>query len=664
VEFPGLPSLKANCNVIKNHLFMILAENSKYGGNDAEHRIMIELSFKLISLMIGSISRVTVTNDQIVVLLTHIDEDITLGGTKPTSFILLNALLERNILNKEVHNIMRAVFKLTIQSENETVRDRCVKACSLYLKQYEKSGKAVVNHLLFFVRHLEYETEPGRMSAIRVILSAIKTFDGSLLETNFNLLLIPLGCRLINEDSFLCKESIYQALKHLILSVNQEKRDKMFQQLILPWFEDQDFKKNILAIHVMSIMIEGETDFLEKRGLNILPLLLKNLRDSAEQEAIQEEKDRLYFQQLTLLRQLLMTDEVLVIRRNNKEPAPQELLEKKDPTRVKKTKSNAAVSPLDILRQEVDQTWNVLQDFYLMYPHSWVRLITAQIFGHLFSLYDPQDLATGVSLSEVRAAASSSLGDEYLIRETRGETKFLLTLTKKFVSLFRGISDLQDPLAEQLVQNLGFVAKLVIFRDRLRREQNTQEKLSNNDCNKDRQETKKVKIERVPREEENDFEEEKVENETEEPFSLKQFVYEIMRAIKLELSLSRSSICIRSHIFKLIAILVVELEKHELVSVLDQLLNPLVREVTDPRNALKTTTASTIQTPDPNNKSSNSFEGNEGRENLLLLSQQVLDIIKPLVGDEVFKHSYTQTQLDIKKRRLQRKQEKAIDVSV
>ena len=657
MEFPGLPSLRTHCNDIKNHLFVLLSQNSKYSGMDGEHRTLIALSFRLISFLVGSFSRVEVTSDQVIILLTHIDEDLTLGGTKPTSFILLAALLERKILNPKIDELMRTVFKLAIQSESDTVRARSVRAILSYLKQCEKSDKPIRNHLLFFIKNLEYETEPGRLSAIRVISKAIKGFAVSFLESNLNLLLIPFGCRLINEDSLVCKESIYKALKYLILSVNQEKRDKMFQQLILAWFQDQDFMKNILAMHVMSILIEGEPDFLEKRGPAILPVLLKSLRETApsdSQEFIQEEKDRLLFQQLTLFRQILMTSGEVLVRR----PAPQELPEKKKVWRTKST-------PLDILRQEVNETWNVLQDFYLMYPHSWVRLITAQIFGHLFSLYDPQALATAswqvssTSLSEV-AASSQTHHDEYLLRESREET-FLFTLTKKFVSLFRGISDLQDPLAEQLVQNLGFVAKLVIFRDRLRKEEPKQ--VNNNCVNETQKETlhktkntKKSRLEERVSDEKAEKVLKEMDDANKQPFTLKDFVYEILRAIKLELTLNQSSVCIRIHILKLVAVVVVELQKEELESVLDQLLRPLGREVTDPKNAMPTTETE-------NNSGSNNCLESKERESLVLLSQQVLDIIKSLVGDDVFNHSYARTQLETKKRRLQRKQEKALDVS-
>ena len=382
MQFPSLPSLITHCNPIKNRLFVLLDENSVYSGSDGEHKTLIALSFRVISFLVASVSRVDITDDQAFVLLAHVDQELTLGGSKPSSFVLLSALIQRKVQHRKLEEIMRNVFEISIQSEIEEVRNQCIKVICSYLVLKQKQGRDLKGKLLFFVRQLEYETESGRLSAIRVISFIIKSLPAKSWEVYFNLLLFPLGCRMINEDSIRCKESIYQTLKDLLVTVNQEKRDKMFQQLILPWFQDSDFRKKILAMHVLSIFIDCECKlFLSARGLSILPLLIKSLRETSSltSDQLTEEMHQLVFHQLTFLQQTLKSSE-------------EELIQEKESSSGGKSKKKNNTNSMDILRQEVNEVRNVLKDFYLTFPHASVRSVTASVlemFGTEVSNEEP-----------------------------------------------------------------------------------------------------------------------------------------------------------------------------------------------------------------------------------------------------------------------------------
>lgn len=53
----------------------------------------------------------------------------------------------------------------------------------------------------------------------------------------------------------------------------------------------------------------------------------------------------------------------------------------------------------------------------MLHPHAWVRFATAQVFGLVFSMYNPDDLVALVLDKKFSSAASKDM--TFLLRDTR-----------------------------------------------------------------------------------------------------------------------------------------------------------------------------------------------------------------------------------------------------
>ena len=580
-QFMCLPSFQKESDGIKNRLFVMMSENGTYTSQDPEIRQLSSLCFKCIGQLVSHIPTAELSDDQLIVLLSYIDQDLTEGGCKPVSFVLLTAIMQRGLHAKQLDLMMQKIAQLAIQSELDDVRGRCCKSWTCYLLNYDH-GKHLKSHLLFFLRQLEYERETGRRAAIHILSTFVKSLSIRVVQPLVDLILLPLACRLINEESASCKEQIFQLTKELIARVDQSSRDRIWSDMVFAWLRNKSCKQQMLALHLLSIFLEVEKGFREKRVPIVLPVLVKSLMGSSasssspseeEDEGDREEMDRMIFQRLSVLREILVASQSELVRSSGKDNANNK--------KEKKEKSKESV------RRAMDDLWPRLANVYLSFPHSWVRLITAQVFGHLFSLYSPSELAQFCS----HDAASS---DEYLLREAE---KSLPLLLHTFVLLFQNPHDLQ-PLAEQLLHNLAFVGRVMICLDR-----QTESRAVPNDL------------------------------------SLAHFVRRITDLFLFERRSDRSSTLIRTHVLKLVALVVVDMDQRQLGNVLPLLLVPLGREVTDSGNR------------------------ETSGESLLLLSQQVLDVIKSLVGDQRFTEAYAQALQALRNKRLQKKRDRTLDVS-
>ncbi|KAI1301643.1 Small subunit processome component 20 -like protein [Halotydeus destructor] len=713
VNLPQLPSLVTHCNRIKNTLFVLIQDLSGNGSREGDRLELLVLCFKTMACLLRDLSGTQISQEQLCVLLSYIDQDLAEDVPKSTTFVLLKSILTRKMSVAQLDTVMAKVIELSVQSEVEHIRNQSWTAAVKYLLEYPH-GKHLKGHVIFFTRQLEYEHEFGRETALRVLNSLTKAFPRKLLESFESLLLVPLACRLINEESANCKKLVVQCIEELVGRVSEEKRDDIFNKIVVPWLQHSALAQRRLAVHLVAVFINVEKEAIEKRLDILLPLMSQQLDPLRYQEQLfvdleEEEKAKKAKNAASAASMEGVVDEnerekEALKGKEQVQQEEQEKLEKQE--REQQAGQQGQQGPTDhfiyqnlstfsrLLRlkptivrssrwaQHTNAVLDSVYSFYLLYPHAWVRLISVQLFGILFLNYSPQVLAKAImnQEQEKKEEGETNLTEpaEYLLHDTK---KKLSGLCKGFFKLMQNIYQTAD-LGEQIVKNLAFVAKTIILVEAANQDLQLSEPQEEKKEKRKKKPFKLVERETVMADETlrlNDNGGNKVYSALSLTYLLERLNKEMSKEMTANGDLTERRICS----FKLMAAIIVETPSQNLVghqglkerldpklgrrreeqaeekakgeddgdgeneeeqeakppTLLELLMIPLVREVTNKQN-----------------------ENNDKRHKLVLLAQQVLDLIKSIIGEDEFGLAYAMAQIQLRRKRAQRKKEKALEL--
>ncbi|XP_036433359.1 small subunit processome component 20 homolog [Colossoma macropomum] len=260
---------------------------------------------------------------------------------------------------------------------------------------------------------------------------------------------------------------------------------------------------------------------------------------------------------------------------------------------------------------------------HLRYPHSWVWLTASQVFGLLFAAHKPEELLSLWHSIEKNPKTGQSVASSFLATNLDKKMRelvlsFLHQLQSKFLDIAAG---------EQVIKNLLFVAKVIYL---ISPESHSVENEKEVEVEDGETEDKK--------EEENEGEEEEDEKEQEQdkkrPPSVLWVIKKLSLLAKREAADTPKVPLKRTCVFKFLGALAVDLGKERLGPYLTIIIAPLYRELD-----------STYADQDPTLKN---------------LAQELIELLKKLVGLEKFSLAFAAVQKEATQRRALRKKHKAL----
>ncbi|XP_056430567.1 small subunit processome component 20 homolog isoform X2 [Hyla sarda] len=256
---------------------------------------------------------------------------------------------------------------------------------------------------------------------------------------------------------------------------------------------------------------------------------------------------------------------------------------------------------------------------HLWYPHSWVWLTSSQIFGQLFALQKPEELVSKWMTRKTKKKSQTETPELFLDDQLETKMKDLaLAFCHQLQSKF-----LDQTLGEQVIKNLLFVAKVIYL---LHPEaENTKNNTEEQDDDDDPAE-----------QEEASEDEEGTEKETgqEKTATLMWLMKKLSVLAKREAARSPKNPLKRICVFKFLGAIAVDLGKDQVKTFLPTIITPLFRELN-----------STYSDQDPTLKN---------------LSQEIIELLKSLVGLECFSLSFSYVQKQANLKRVMRKKQKAL----
>ncbi|XP_071791922.1 small subunit processome component 20 homolog isoform X2 [Asterias amurensis] len=621
-----LPSIDKSAVKLTKTLFKILNEYATAGAAKGANFDIVVCCFKAVTVLVRDVKQHTIDEKQLQVLLTYAEEDMHDHTRQATAFGLLKAIMSRKLIVPEMHDVMKKVAQLSITSGSSSVRLQCRQVIMSFLLDYPL-GKKVRGHIEFFVSQLNFELQTGRESTLEMLATIFSSFPQKTLEQYAGMFFIPMATRLINDESAKCRKLTALAIKSLLQKIRIDKRDELFA-MTTHWLQDNKPSHQRLASQLCGIFVEAEEEGFQRRLDTVLPQIVELIRPETlkkespveiEDEVSMEERhsDHMLFNLLSALAKMFKCCSLIGSR---------------------------------VHTQTMNAIWESIQT-HLLHPHTWVRLVSAQLFGELFASKQPDSLAkallkassTQTDPNEKRVGANPKrkrkaveVGEEERggggVREVGQEYPFNHgpDVIRDLVCIF--CSQLQShfidkKLSDQVVRNLVFVGKVV-------RHLNPDEGLITDTEDEIPDDDGEEVMDDLTQTQEGSTTNKRTLETTHFVSNLSWMIRKMCRIASSEAAKSPKKTLKRNCVIKWLAAISVDVGGERLKPHLKQILKPMCREISDTK----------------------SHEDND----LRTLCQEALDLIKSLVGLETFSHAYADVQRDITKARIERKQKRAL----
>ncbi|XP_032027443.1 small subunit processome component 20 homolog [Hylobates moloch] len=263
---------------------------------------------------------------------------------------------------------------------------------------------------------------------------------------------------------------------------------------------------------------------------------------------------------------------------------------------------------------------------HLRHPHNWVWLTAAQIFGLLFASCQPEELIQKWNTKKTKKHLPEPVAIKFLASDLDQKMKSIsLASCHQLHSKF-----LDQSLGEQVVKNLLFVAKVLYLLEPYCEDKQSKIK------DLEEQEALEDGMACADEKAESDGEEkEEVKEELGRPATLLWLIQKLSRIAKLEAAYSPRNPLKRTCIFKFLGAVAMDLGIDKVKLYLPMIIAPLFRELN-----------STYSEQDPLLKN---------------LSQEIIELLKKLVGLESFSLAFASVQKQANEKRALRKKRKALE---
>jgi U3 small nucleolar RNA-associated protein 20 len=376
-------------------------------GAPSSNAEIAQASLKLITAILRERPNVDVKERHLGQLVKRLTSDIDEPDRQGVTFGFLKAIMNRKIIMPEVYEIMDKVAGMMVTNQTRSLRDVARSSYFHFLMEYPQAKNRFKKQLEFLLKNLRYDHVEGRQSIMEALNLVLTKVGDNILQDELDLLFLPLIHSMANDDSSDCR-TMAGALVKKVFERADSQHLKGFAADLRGWLEqDEDTGLKRLSIQCWGLYLEAtdaktrETSFvLEQLQITIGACLAR--RDDDDWELV-------YYSLMVLSKLCKSSSETM----------------------------------LSSTRKAL---WVEIRSC-VSYPHAWVKLTAAQLYGLYFADFASTNGDAGLATLPLKGSHGLQLAEEDMIR-----------LTDAFLrNLF--IPNVSEDLCIQSVRNLAFLAR-------------------------------------------------------------------------------------------------------------------------------------------------------------------------------------------------------------
>ena len=343
---------------------------------------LLTLCYKILGTFVqrSTTDGISLTSDEYQCLFTYIESDLLNVHRQSSAFLLLRSIMRHSVsiisndkaLRTQLDQLLRSrLIFMIVQSPYDHIRTTCRDLFHIYLFSYEHTKAKLKSYFDFFLLQLDYDDFNGRLSVLTFLHRLFSDLSKQRLNDYAAYFFLPLSCHYYNETKSECKKS-FQANLHLLLEkIDEPNRNDLLKNIVFSWINDK-IEHRCLAMQLFLLFIEIERDRFDQYLVEVLSFVEKEFDEiktvDDANEATDDEQQKFNDQYVYHLINVL----VYVIKH-----CPNSL-------------------QMPSLRSQWLRLLKLVDERCLLHPHIWIRLLSAQLFGLLFDINQPQDIVTSI----------------------------------------------------------------------------------------------------------------------------------------------------------------------------------------------------------------------------------------------------------------------------
>lgn len=235
LEFP--PSRDVVFEGICEKAIQIVLESQSTGEE------LSQLSLKYIATIIKHWKSECCSKEAICALLLKITPDLEDPEKQSSAFNFVKAVITRRVQIPEVYDVMDKILRIMVVNHFQEIRDIARGLYFKFMLLYDQGQKRMEVSFKFLIDNLKYPTPSGRQSVMELMHSILLKSNASIVDRNASSFFVGLANLMVSDEQEKCREMATILLGQLLEKASPNKL-KVFEHLIDTWLNNKD--KNVL----------------------------------------------------------------------------------------------------------------------------------------------------------------------------------------------------------------------------------------------------------------------------------------------------------------------------------------------------------------------------------------------------------------------------------